>query len=594
VNAESLALALDPDARPAGDQWKARCPAHDDRRASLSIGDGDRGIVVHCHAGCSQADVLAELRRRGLYGAKPNGAADEPPRRCPRDWHALVPVPDDAPKATFRHRDYGTPSETWTYRDARRRVLFHVARFDLPAGGGKQILPRCYGSLDGKPLRWHWCAAPVPRPLYRLDQLAKRPTDPVLLVEGERSTDAAAALLPSHVCVSWPGGTGALVKADWSPLDGRNVTIWPDNDAPGFKAASTIAGILRGKAASVRVVDLPAGLPTGWDLADDLPEGLDPLALIEAARRLRTVDTLTMGEFVRREIPPLSYLLSPPLVMPGMTMLHARAGHGKTRLALSIGYAVATGQPLMDWAVAQAGRVLYIDAELSPQNMQAWLARLGAPTPDLHILSDKLNYYDDLPEVSLGTKDARAYLLRAIKHVDPQLVILDSLFVLLPPQMIEGKVREDQWSDVQELMGDLKRQGRHVLLLHHDSKEGSQYGASIKEIEFDLMMQLRVRSEYSGAGKWAFELIFTKPRHLSAEDAKARIITATDQGIISWQRTDLPVDARQKPRGTDREQVLAMLREGHTTAEVSEELGISIRRVQQIRSDAEDDAASLL
>jgi len=40
-----------------------RCPAHDDRRPSLSIRQGDHGILVTCFAGCSREDVLRELRR---------------------------------------------------------------------------------------------------------------------------------------------------------------------------------------------------------------------------------------------------------------------------------------------------------------------------------------------------------------------------------------------------------------------------------------------------------------------------------------------------------------------------------------------------
>jgi hypothetical protein len=48
--------------------WTARCPAHDDRNPSLSISDGDDGkTLVHCHAGCDQADVIDALRSRGLW-----------------------------------------------------------------------------------------------------------------------------------------------------------------------------------------------------------------------------------------------------------------------------------------------------------------------------------------------------------------------------------------------------------------------------------------------------------------------------------------------------------------------------------------------
>src|SRR5262249_26871858 len=43
-------------------QWIARCPAHDDRRPSLSIGERDDGrVLLHCFAGCAVGDVLRTI-----------------------------------------------------------------------------------------------------------------------------------------------------------------------------------------------------------------------------------------------------------------------------------------------------------------------------------------------------------------------------------------------------------------------------------------------------------------------------------------------------------------------------------------------------
>lgn len=48
--------------RAAGRGWTARCPAHEDRSASLSIAVGEDGrILVHDFAGCAVADVLAAI-----------------------------------------------------------------------------------------------------------------------------------------------------------------------------------------------------------------------------------------------------------------------------------------------------------------------------------------------------------------------------------------------------------------------------------------------------------------------------------------------------------------------------------------------------
>ena len=66
MNAETIAYALG--GRKAGSGWTARCPAHEDRTPSLSIRDSNDGkVLVRCHAGCEQEQVIAALRSRGLW-----------------------------------------------------------------------------------------------------------------------------------------------------------------------------------------------------------------------------------------------------------------------------------------------------------------------------------------------------------------------------------------------------------------------------------------------------------------------------------------------------------------------------------------------
>lgn len=57
-----LLLARLDGVRKSGSAWIAKCPAHDDRSPSLSIGIGNDGrILLHCHALCAAADVLAAI-----------------------------------------------------------------------------------------------------------------------------------------------------------------------------------------------------------------------------------------------------------------------------------------------------------------------------------------------------------------------------------------------------------------------------------------------------------------------------------------------------------------------------------------------------
>jgi putative DNA primase/helicase len=113
-----------------------------------------------------------------------------------------------------------------------------------------------------------------PRPL----ELTARPGAPVLIVEGEKTADAAVLLFPDYVTTS-PGGAGAFDRADWSPLVGRDCRLWPDHDAPGMKYHAGVAGHLP----KLRMVDIPATFPEGWDLADERPDGADLRAMLDAA-----------------------------------------------------------------------------------------------------------------------------------------------------------------------------------------------------------------------------------------------------------------------------------------------------------------------
>jgi putative DNA primase/helicase len=65
MTAAEVASALGGACRPGG-WWRCRCPVHASRGSTLALRDGERGLIVHCHAGCSRTDILAELRRRGL------------------------------------------------------------------------------------------------------------------------------------------------------------------------------------------------------------------------------------------------------------------------------------------------------------------------------------------------------------------------------------------------------------------------------------------------------------------------------------------------------------------------------------------------
>ena len=172
---------------------------------------------------------------------------------------------------------WGAIAGTWPFLAADGRVMAVDVRFERPgADGGKAVITFWY---DGNELRTQ--GAPVL--LYGLDQLAARPDEPVLVVEGCKSAEAAARI-PGIVAVTWNGGTGKAGMPDWSPLERRKVFIWPDDDQktddagtvkpsleqPGVKAAVTI----RKKLPHARIIIPPsearAVKPDGADAVEAL------------------------------------------------------------------------------------------------------------------------------------------------------------------------------------------------------------------------------------------------------------------------------------------------------------------------------------
>jgi putative DNA primase/helicase len=180
----------------------------------------------------------------------------------------------------------------WRYNET-----FYVCRFPDPVKG-KKIRPLLWNGSA-----WVWKHHAKPRPLYWARRSA---VAPVMIAEGEKAADAAAKLFPDHACVTWPGGTPSVDKADWSALQGRTVTIWPDADDVGRKAAAQLARILLGLRCTVQVVNPPDIVEQGWDLADALAEGWTTV------RAAKAVQACAKAIELPSELPDAEPLPKPP------------------------------------------------------------------------------------------------------------------------------------------------------------------------------------------------------------------------------------------------------------------------------------------
>jgi hypothetical protein len=211
-----------------GANWQAKCPAHDDRVASLSISEGNDGrVLLHCHAGCdTEAIVIAlNLEMRDLF------------------------VEDKKPPSGRETR--------YPYPDEHGQLLYTQVRVDF-ADGTKKVWTEPKGVKQ--------------RTLYRLGEVLNRePADRwVLLPEGEKCVDRLVAegfvaTTNSHGAKGW---RDELARH----LAGARVALLADNDDEGRKRVEAAARSLHGVAGIVRVVDLP-DLPTKGDVVDWLNNG---------------------------------------------------------------------------------------------------------------------------------------------------------------------------------------------------------------------------------------------------------------------------------------------------------------------------------
>jgi hypothetical protein len=225
------------DVRETGDgQWQARCPAHDDQRASLSVSslNGDGKIGVHCHANCATDDVLAAV------GMK---IADLMPSRTSGNGTAKIVA-------------------TYDYRDADGTLLYQAVRFEPK--DFRQRRPKEGGG-------WEWKVKGSKVVPYRLPELvAADPSQIVFVVEGEKDVDRLRSLGLVATCNA--GGAGKWKPEHATHLTGRSVVILPDNDLAGRNHAEQVARSLADVSTSTKIIELP-DVPFKGDASDWLDNG---------------------------------------------------------------------------------------------------------------------------------------------------------------------------------------------------------------------------------------------------------------------------------------------------------------------------------
>lgn len=379
--------------KKSDDQWTAKCPAHDDRNPSLSVGLGKDGrVLIKCHAGCNTEDVVHRLGlgMRDLFS----------------DWGDRSEAP--------------TVLDCYDYTDAAGTLLYQVVR-----RWPKEFRQR---RPDGAG-RWIWKLEDVQRVLYRLPDLlaAVAAGQVIYIVEGEK--DADALVKRAGVCATCNSGGAGKWRTEYAEvLRGAEVVIVADNDEPGLKHAALVRKHLVGVARSVRVVRAAAGkdafdhLQAGHTVKEfiQLEDAVSPNAPGDGYPRVTR-----LSDVARK---PVSWLWRGRIPLGKVTVLDGDPGVGKSTLIGDIAARVTTGRVMPDGESTQGppATVILVPAEDDvAETIRPRMDAVGGA-------SERVLVY---PSTSLGLPYGVDELEQVVKEHQAVLVVIDPVTAHLSPEI---------------------------------------------------------------------------------------------------------------------------------------------------------------
>ena len=319
-------------------------------------------------------------------------------------------VRDNAPAVNPFKQQYNsnTPFDAeYVYTNADGEVLVSVRRYNVKDMAGNPVL-----NTNGKPKKEFrpliegspYSKFPDIRPIYNIPNVIA--SSRVIWVEGEKCADALNN--QGHTATCTIGGAGALTKKsssqyDFSPLQNKELILWPDNDTAGKKLADLIQDLaIAAGARSVTMLTPPMGKPEGWDASDAIAEGFDVQDFIQSKAKPTKVsinlldDTFSASRFTG-DAPVQKFLIDGTFPL-GVPIIFSAAGDsGKGMMTLDMGMKIASGRPMTNafgGLVKEFGNVVIFTAEDDEGEMHRRIDRLDP-------FMDRMNYPYDLKIVPL-------------------------------------------------------------------------------------------------------------------------------------------------------------------------------------------------
>jgi 5S rRNA maturation endonuclease (ribonuclease M5) len=386
--------------------------------------------------------------------------------------------------------ELGAPVATYPYYDTRGNVIGSVVRYE-PDGTreNKTFRPYCFKTVEGV-TKWVM-GAPDLRPLYRLPEIALAST--VVLVEGEGCA-AALASVGIEATTAMQGANAPIEKTDWSPLHGKTVIIWPDNDEPGKRYAAAAAERLASMGCTVKVVTIPIDKPEKWDAGDCVAAGEDPRQWVDGAAALvdqpkPRIRFLSIDDL--ENLAPPSFLIEDTITDNGLSVLWGRSGAMKSFVALDMGLCVATATA---WhgRETKGGLVIYVAAEGSHglgRRAVGWCRTRGRNLDH--------SRFRVVPQALVVTSNDLDALVAGVMALGskPALIILDTLARTF------GNGDENKQADMNAYVtaADRLREltGAHVMIVHHSGvhEDKRERGSNVLRGAADTVIKVERKNE---------------------------------------------------------------------------------------------------
>lgn len=229
--------ALEAELKAAGAEIRGnavKCPFHDDHHASGSIYQGEAGVWrFKCHV-CDAAGDVFDIRAR-VTGRSLEDILREanPDTRTPVKRPAERVFKDLGELRSEVSRGGAIEAEHSYINPDTGKVDLLIFRLRTPDG---KAFRQCHPTARG----WVQRAPAKPWPLYRRTEI--RTANEIIIVEGEKKADALNAI--GVVATTSPCGADNAVHADWAPVAGKRLWLWPDQDPKGRSYMKQVAAIL--------------------------------------------------------------------------------------------------------------------------------------------------------------------------------------------------------------------------------------------------------------------------------------------------------------------------------------------------------------